>query len=320
MDDKLVLITGGNAGLGLESTKRLAAAGATVVFTSRDETKGNKALDEINSYLRKQPQVTEDSTFAGKVKMVTLDLCDLDNVKSFKDRFINVLGKDAKIDVLMNNAGVMAIPDKRLTKDGYETTFQTNHLGHFALTSTLMPLLANDARIINVSSLAYMIASKNGLELDNLNGEKEYGPWSSYGESKLENILFTNELQRRLQTSDKYSNNNIMAFSLHPGAVQTDLARYIIGEEKFQSMKENGFSSWQDKFLMEGLAKFIKTVQEGASTQIYLASSSNVRPNEAGLFFNDGKVMPLQGFATDRTKAEELWTVSEKLSGVKFEL
>lgn len=320
MDDKLVLITGGNAGLGLESTKRLAAAGATVVFTSRDEAKGNKALDEINNYLMKQPQVTEDSTFAGKVKMVTLDLCDLENVKSFKDRFINVLGKDAKIDVLMNNAGVMAIPDKRLTKDGYETTFQTNHLGHFALTSTLMPLLANDARIINVSSLAYMIASKNGLELDNLNGEKEYGPWSSYGESKLENILFTNELQRRLQTSDKYSNNNIMAFSLHPGAVQTDLARYIIGEEKFQSMKENGFSSWQDKFLMEGLAKFIKTVQEGASTQIYLASSSNVRPNEAGLFFNDGKVMPLQGFATDRTKAEELWTVSEKLSGVKFEL
>ncbi|KAL7439880.1 hypothetical protein ACHAXH_006527, partial [Discostella pseudostelligera] len=322
MDDKLVLITGGNAGLGLESTKRLAAAGATVVFTSRDEAKGNKALDEINSYLRKQPQVTEDSTFAGKVKMVTLDLCDLENVKSFKDRFINVLGKDSakNIDVLMNNAGVMAIPDKRLTKDGYETTFQTNHLGHFALTSTLMPLLATNARIINVSSLAYMIASKNGLELDNLNGEREYGPWSSYGESKLENILFTNELQRRLQNSDKYSKNNIMSFSLHPGAVQTDLARYIIGEEKFQSMKENGISSWQDKLLLEGLAKFIKTVQEGASTQIYLASSSNIRPNEAGLFFNDGKVMSLQGFATDRTKAEELWTVSEKLSGVKFEL
>ena len=111
-----------------------------------------------------------------------------------------------------------------------------------------------------------------------------------------------------------------MSFSLHPGAVQTDLARYIIGEEKFQSMKENGISSWQDKLLLEGLAKFIKTVQEGASTQIYLASSSNIRPNEAGLFFNDGKVMSLQGFATDRTKAEELWTVSEKLSGVKFEL
>jgi NAD(P)-dependent dehydrogenase (short-subunit alcohol dehydrogenase family) len=325
MDGKIVLITGGNAGLGLESTKRLAAAGATVVFTSRDAAKGQKAVDEINNYLMKQTQVTDDATFAGKVLTTNLDLCDLENVKSFKERFVTVLGgslnrDDIKIDVLMNNAGVMAIPDKRLTKDGYEQTFQSNHLGHFALTSTLMPLLATDGRIINVSSLAYLIASKNGLELDNLNGEKEYGPWSSYGESKLENILFTNELQRRLQNSEKYSNKRIMAFSLHPGAVQTDLARYIIGEEKFQSMKENGFASWQEKFLMEGLAKFIKTVQEGASTQIYLAASPNIRTNEAGLFFNDGEVMPLQGFATDKTKAEALWTVSEKLSGVKFDL
>lgn len=319
MDGKIVLITGGNAGLGLESTKRLAAAGATVVFTSRNEAKGKKALDEIKEYLRKQTDDPATLPFAGKVLMTTLDLCDLDNVKSFKDRLINVLG-DSKIDVLMNNAGVMAIPDKRLTKNGYETTFQSNHLGHFALTSTLMPLLASNARIVNVSSLAYMIASKKGLELDNLNGEKEYGPWSSYGQSKLENILFTNELQRRLQTSEKYSNNNIMTFSLHPGAVQTDLARYIIGEEKFQSMKENGFGSWQEKFVMESISKFIKTVQEGASTQIYLASSSNIRPNEAGSFFNDGKAMPLPGFATDRTKAEELWTTSEKLSGVKFDL
>ncbi len=326
MDGKLVLVTGGNAGLGLESTKRLVAAGATVVFTSRDEAKGKQALEEINEYLRKQePQQDDDAAtipFRGKVLMTTLDLCDLENVKSFKDRFVNALGGggEIKIDVLMNNAGVMAIPDKRLTKDGYEKTFQTNHLGHFALTSTLLPLLAKDSRIVNVSSLAYMIASKNGLEIDNLNGEKDYGPWSSYGQSKLENILFTNELQRRLQNSEKYSKNKIMAFSLHPGAVQTDLARYIIGEEKFQSMKENGFGSWQEKFLMEGLSKFIKTVQEGASTQIYLAASSNIRPNEAGLFFNDGKVMPLPGFATDTTKAEELWTVSEKLSGVKFDL
>ncbi len=335
MDDKLVLITGGNAGLGLESTKRLVTAGATVVFTSRDEAKGKKALEEINEYLRthQEPQqdndvaVTTTIPFRGKVLMTTLDLCDLENVKSFRDRFVKTLGESGggndtkiKIDVLMNNAGVMAIPDKRLTKDGYEKTFQTNHLGHFALTSTLLPLLANDARIVNVSSLAYMIASKNGLEIDNLNGEKEYGPWSSYGQSKLENILFTNELQRRLQTSEKYSQKNIMTFSLHPGAVQTDLARYIIGEEKFQSMKENGFGSWQEKLFMEGLSKFIKTVQEGASTQIYLAASSNIRPNMAGFFFNDGEGMPLPGFATDRTKAEELWTVSEKLSGVKFDL
>jgi NAD(P)-dependent dehydrogenase (short-subunit alcohol dehydrogenase family) len=241
----------------------------------------------------------------------------LDNVKTFKDSLANIIGKDTKIDVLMNNAGVMAIPDLRLTKDGYEKTFQTNHLGHFALTSTLMPFLSSNARVINVSSLGYQFASRNGLELDNLNGEKEYGPWTSYGLSKLENILFTNELQRRAQNSERYS--NLMVFSLHPGAVQTDLARYLIGEEKFQSMKENGFSSWKDKVLMEGLAKFVKTVKEGASTQVFLAASADVA-GQNGKYFSDGKVMAVKPFAMDQTKGEELWAISEKLSGVNFDL
>ena len=315
MDGKVVLITGGNSGLGLESSKRLAKAGATVVFTSRDATKGQKALDEINGYLKQYK--AEDETFAGKALVASLDLCDLDNIKSFKDRLVNVIGKDTKIDCLMNNAGVMAIPDRRITKDGFEQTFQTNHLGHFALTSTILPLLASDARVINVSSTGYMFASKNGLELDNLNGEREYGPWSSYGQSKLENILFTNELQKRAHNSDAWS--KLTAFSLHPGAVQTDLARYIIGEEKFQSMKENGFASWKDKVVMEGLAKFVKTVEEGASTQIYLAAGDS-GAKEAGKYFSDGKVTPVQAFALDQAKGEKLWDVSEKLSGVKFDL
>ena len=198
MDNKIVVITGGNSGLGLESSKRLAKAGATVVFTSRDDTKGNAALDEVNEYIKEEK--ANDSTFVGKAMMASLDLCDLDNTKSFKDRLAALIGKDTKIDVLLNNAGVMAIPDQRLTKDGFEKTFQTNHLGHFALTSTLLPQLSKNARIINVSSLGYQFAGK-GLDLDNLNGEKEYGPWSSYGESKLENILFTNELQKKAQSS-----------------------------------------------------------------------------------------------------------------------
>lgn len=314
MDGKIVVITGGNAGLGLESTKRLAEAGASVVFTSRDEAKGQKALAEINEYLKQQ--TAGDATFAGKAMVASLDLCDLDNVKSFDKRLESIIGKDTKIDVLMNNAGVMAIPDRRLTKDGFEKTFQTNYLGHFALTSTLLPSLSPDARVINVSSLGYQFAPK-GLDLDNLNGEKEFGPWSSYGLSKLENILFTNELQKRARSSRAWS--NLTAFSLHPGAVQTDLARYLIGEEKFQSMKENGFSSWTAKVVMESLAKFVKTVQEGASTQVFLAAADS-GSLEAGKFFSDGKVMSVQAFAADAEKAKELWGVSEKLSGVKFEL
>ena len=209
----------------------------------------------------------------------------------------------------------MAIPDRRLTKDGYEKTFQTNHLGHFALLSVILDKLQGDARIVNVSSMGHLFASK-GLELDNLNGEREYGPWSSYGLSKLENILFTNEIKRRAAASEKWS--NLQAYSLHPGAVQTDLARYLIGEEKFNDMKTNGFSSWKDKLVMESLAKFVKTVQEGASTQVYLASSDTVG-NDNGNYFSDGKVYPLGPFATDQAKGEELWEVSERLSGTKLQ-
>ena len=318
MDGRIVLITGGNAGLGLESTKRLAEAGATVVFTSRDAARGARALVEVDERLAGRR--ASDPTFAGRAAVAPLDLCDLSDVASFRDRLGGIIGRDAKIDVLMNNAGVMAIPDRRLTKDGYETTFQTNHLGHFALTSHLMPMLSPRGRVINVASVGYQLAPTRGLELDNLNGEREYGPWSSYGMSKLENILFASELQRRARDSIEWS--GLSAFSLHPGAVQTDLARYLIGEEKFRSMKEDGFSSWTDRVAMEGLARFVKTVQEGASTQVYLAASADVvgRPECGGAYFSDGRVAQVRAVASDTAAARELWAASEKLSGVKFEL
>ena len=195
MDGKVVLITGGNAGLGLESTKRLVEAGAAVIFTSRDAITGNKAVEDVHSYLEEgqlktheydgDASTTTTTPFMGKVHVANLDL------KSFDDRLSSIIGKGTKIDVLVNNAGVMAVPTKQLTKDGYERTFQTNHLGHFVLTSLLLPRLQFNARVINVSSMAYQFAgAKGGLELDNLNGELNYGPWSSYGQSKLANILF----------------------------------------------------------------------------------------------------------------------------------
>ena len=164
--------------------------------------------------------------------------------------------------------------------------------------------------------------AEGGLEIDNLNGERNYGPWSSYGQSKLANILFTNEMQDRALKSEEWSNLRVVAF--HPGAVQTDLARYVIGEEKFNTMKAAGnggttYTSWTDKLVMEGLSKFVKTVQEGASTQIYLSSVNDeaLRPGE---YYSDGKVTQVLPFARDENKAKELWTISEKLSGVKFNL
>jgi len=150
---KVIVVTGGSTGLGLESAKRLSAAGATVVLTSRTEAKGQAAVQEVSQYL-------ENKGAAGGAKLysLVLDLDDLGSVRAFPDAYkkLNV----GKIDVLMNNAGVMAIPDRQLTKDGFERTFQSNHLGHFVLTSGLYPLLSREkATVINVSSEAYNFAS-----------------------------------------------------------------------------------------------------------------------------------------------------------------
>lgn len=310
---KLVVITGGTTGLGLESAKRLAAAGASVVITARTEQKGKDAVVSINEYVKKEQG--SEAVATSSVAAVTLELCDLSDVKSFPKRLEKVIGKNQKIDILMNNAGVMALPDRLLTKDGYEKTFQTNHLGHFALTAKIFPVLAKDARIINVSSEAYQFAGA-GIDFDNLQGEKEYGPWSSYGYSKLENIYFTKELQRRFDAS----NSGKTAFALHPGAVQTDLARYLIGEQKMNEMKANGMS-FQDKLIFGALSKFTKSVEDGASTQIFLAASSESQlAKDKGKYFTNLKPVQLKGPPEDQEKASQLWRLSENLADIKFDI
>jgi NAD(P)-dependent dehydrogenase (short-subunit alcohol dehydrogenase family) len=313
MDGKVVLITGGSTGLGLESAKRLAAAGASIILTSRTLKKGEQAVTDVQKYLS-QKGVTND-----KVMNLVLDLDDLDSVRAFPESF-SKLGL-SKIDVLMNNAGVMAIPDRQTTKDGYERTFQSNHLGHFVLTSEMFPYLNRDkATIINVSSSAYQFASKTsggqGLDLANLNGESKYGPWSSYGQSKLANVLFTKELQRR---ADEAGENWLTCVTLHPGAVQTDLGRYLIGEEKWQGMKENGLPSGLEGFLMKAAASFTKTVPEGASTQVFLASGAEGTLKK-GEFYEEMKPQKLPKWATSESDALALWRKSEELANIKFDL
>ena len=231
LQGKVIVITGGNTGLGLESGKRLAATGATIVLTSRNPTKGEKAVQSVKDYVLEQTGKQNNNIYT-----VPLDLCDLESVKRFPEllKGSNALKDSSYIDVLMNNAGVMAVPSLQITKDGFEKTFQSNHLGHFALTGALLPLLnPQGSRVVNVSSMAYLIASK-GLDMTNLNGEVEYKPWDAYGRSKLENVLFTKELQARARNAGK----KITAVALHPGAVRTDLPRYIVGEDKFVSMAD----------------------------------------------------------------------------------
>jgi NAD(P)-dependent dehydrogenase (short-subunit alcohol dehydrogenase family) len=317
MNNKVVVITGGNTGLGLESGKRLASAGATVVLTSRNAMKGARAVQSVKDYVKQVTGKTSDDDV--NVYTIPLDLCDLKSIQEFptllKESDAVKKGGSPYIDVLMNNAGVMAIPELQLTKDGFEKTFMSNHLGHFALTSLLTPMLnPKGSRVINVSSSAYLIASK-GLEMDNLNAEKGYKPWDAYGRSKLENILFTKELQRRADEAGK----KITAVALHPGAVRTDLPRYIIGEDKFVSMEDVKPTATDILKLLPAFY-FTKNVQRGANSQIYLASVQGNDTDIAGKFFFNMKENTLLPAATDMEKAKELWKRSEDMTGIKFAL
>ena len=306
IDNQVVLITGGSSGLGLETAKRLAAAGATVVLTSRSEDKGQIAVESVKDYLIGKGVDTSN------VYNLSLDLDSLENVKQFADSYKELELGD--ISVLVNNAGVMAIPEKELTIDGNERTFQSNHLGHFVLTAELFPYLSQEgAKVITVSSSASNFAAP-GLDIDNLNAEKSYGAWSSYGTSKLANILFTKELQRK---ADEAGLDWLTAVTLHPGVVNTDLWRYIVGEEKLAKIKE------QDTVSLESLALsatslFTKTPEQGASTQVFLASNDDL---VKGAFYDEMKEKTnLPAFAKDEAKAKALWDVSEELAGIKFDL
>ena len=308
LSGQVVLITGASTGLGLESAKRLAAGGATIVLTSRNASKGEKAVESVKNYL------TGKGITESKIYNLILDLDDLEDVKKFPESY-KALGL-GDISVLINNAGVMAIPDRQLTKDGYERTFQSNHLGHFVLTAELYPFLSREgAKVINVSSEAFNFAPQ-GLDVENLNGEKSYGAWSSYGLSKLANILFTQELQRK---ADAAGEEWLSTVTLHPGAVSTDLGRYIVGEEKWNELKSNGPSGFE-KFALNAASIFTKTVPEGASTQIFLATGANGSLTK-GAFYEDMKEKKnLPKFARDEDKARALWEISEELGGIKFDL
>lgn len=308
LDGKLIVITGGNTGLGLESAKRLASGGATIVITSRRMEKGARAIKSIVDYAPESD---------GKVFCLPLDLCDLSSVKNFPSKLKELMGPK-EIDVLLNNAGVMAIPEFEITKDGYEKTFQTNHLGHFALTAGLFPMLKDDARIVNVSSMAHLIVAK-GLDLTNLNGEKEYKSWDAYGRSKMENILFTKELAYRLNNTPGLE--KMAAVTLHPGAVRTDLARYLVGEENFVSMEDQ--TQVKPKLTSETLALlplvyFTKAVDRGATSQVWLSSFQG--ESVSGKFFQNCKEVKLVDSANDMEKAKALWKLSEEMSGVKFNI
>lgn len=301
---RTIVITGGNTGLGKESAIRLGRAGATVVITARTAEKGQRAVDEIRSVAS-----------GADVHFLVLDLADLESIRSFRPRYEAQPYGD-HIDVLMNNAGVMAIPQRMVTKDGFERQLGVNHLGHFALTGLLLPLLERargPARVVCLSSTAHLGATKELMQGD-LMAPDRYTQWGAYCQSKLANVLFAKELDRRL----KMVGARITAVSCHPGVVDTDLQRWVVvGEDdpaRAKQLKESGAMGVLNQSVSRSVAL-------GASTQVYLAAGADGGYESSGGAYFDNMAPGLENsLASDPTLARELWAASEKLTGVKFDL
>lgn len=304
---KTIVITGGNTGLGRESAIRLARGGATIVITARSDDKGKEA----ESAIRK-------ASGSDQVFYQQLDLADLSSVRAFSERLKQQPYID-HLDVLMNNAGQMAIPQRLETKDGFEEQFGVNHLGHFALTALLLPLLKKakaGARVINVSSSAHLGATAELMDPGSLSlNAQSYTPWGAYCQSKLANVLFSKELDRRFKTNGL----NATAVSCHPGGVDTDLARFLIaGNDDAAKAKELRDSSAVFSSLSKTLTR---TVQLGANTQIFLAAGADGGFDQSGgEYFDNMRPGLLNPVANDKGLWTKLWEASERLTGVKFNL
>jgi len=291
LSGKVIIVTGGNSGLGYESVKAFAMKGATVIMATRSPEKGEEARNEM---LKEVP--------GGEIEVMDADLGDLQSVRDFAAAFKK---KYQRLDVLLNNAGIMMSPYFR-TKDGFEGQFGTNHLGHFALTGLLMDVIlkTEHSRIVNVSSGAH----KNGeMDFDNLQfeGGKGYSPTKAYGRSKLSNLLFTYELQRKLESAGK----DTIAVAAHPGVAMTNLGRYM--EKKFFYKILYPLFKWmaQDQS-MGALPQIRASVDPGVTGGEYYGPDGKrewkgypvvVTSNEASHSLED---------------AARLWEISEELTGV----
>jgi NAD(P)-dependent dehydrogenase (short-subunit alcohol dehydrogenase family) len=273
------IITGANSGIGLAAAQALANAGATVVLAVRDQAKGEAAAAAIG----------------GAAEVRPLDLASLDSVRAFAD------GWQGDIRLLINNAGVM-IPPLSRTADGFELQFGTNHLGHFALTNLLLPHVTG--RVVTVSSDAH----KGGaIDFDDLNWErKRYRPWRAYGQSKLANLLFTRELQRRLTEAG----SPVKATAAHPGYAATNLQSHSGSRVLALAMK------------YVGNPLIAQPAADGALPTLYAAVADIPGDSFAGPGFLGWRGAPAlvgrSAAASDDAVAARLWTVSETLTGVRF--
>jgi len=286
---KIVIITGSNTGIGKETARTLALQGATVILACRDEAKTKVVVEELRADTKNQ-----------NIEFIQLDLNDLNSVRQFAKNFKS---KYQNLHILINNAGIMMTPLRETTADGFEKQFGVNHLGHFLLTNLLMDVLikSSPSRIINLSSRAHR---RGHIDFDNLQLTESYGPMKSYSQSKLANILFTKELNKRLESK------GVKAVSVHPGVVRTELTRYILGK-------------WYHKVayaLLTPLALYIlKNSAQGAQTSLYCALC-DFDELKGGEYYIDCKPAYSIPESKNAEVAKKLWEVSENLVGQKFNI
>jgi NAD(P)-dependent dehydrogenase (short-subunit alcohol dehydrogenase family) len=300
MKSKRVIITGANSGLGKESAFALAKLGAEIVLAVRDTNKGQSVKNQI---LNQTPSAV--------IEVAALDLMDLDSVRKF------AASQSTKpIDVLLNNAGIMAVPFEK-TKDGFESQMGTNHLGHFLLTELLFDAISegSNPRIVNVSSSAHRLGKLKTGDVNELNVSKEnYSPWTVYGNSKLANLLFTNELVRRL----KLVNSNITVAVAHPGYANTNLQ--LVAATKRSGIRKSvelAVTKLMNIILGQSAANGALP-QIAACTWVDIQSGDYLGPR--GLFESRGKPkkVKMNKAAQDIELAKRVWRTSEELLGVTF--
>ena len=300
LSGRTALVTGGYSGLGQETARAMAAKGAHIILSGRDATKLSAAADAI----AEQTGATVDTL-----------KCDLASLDSIRKAAAEANERFEKIDLLINNAGVMAC-DQAKTADGFEMQFGTNHVGHFLLTNLLVPLLEKGERprIVNLSSRGHHIAP---VDFDDPNFEsREYDKWVSYGQSKTANVLFAVGLEKRL--SDK----GIHAYSLHPGGIMTNLGRHMSDQDMADLMERIRKNAEERGETPEPF----KTIPQGAATTCWAATAEELEGN-GGLYCENCHVADqddestgggVRSYAIDPDKADRLWSMSEEMVGESF--
>ena len=287
---RVAIVTGANSGLGLVTARELARAGAQVVLACRNLDKGRASLADVQRAATGPPPELEE-----------LDLASLESVRAFAERFRTSHGG---LDLLINNAGVMA-PPRGETADGFELQFGTNHLGHFALTGLLLPMMEgrDDARVVTLSSMAHRFGR---IALDNLDGRRRYFRWRAYAQSKLANLLFALELDRRLRAAG----STVKSLAAHPGYAATNL--------------QTAAPPLFDRLVMRvSNAVVAQSDEMGALPTLYAVTEPGL---EGGTYVGPGGPGEARGHPTvvqptraarDEQTARRLWQVSEELTGVR---